>query len=165
MKNNHLKLKADYLKYVNKRYVKRGKFYFGSGKVQRRSFFPLLAAASRFIPIISLAREILDKGWKKYMYIQKNKNKNNKISNMLTRDNIIPMKRERPKAIELPEGRTFCARYKWVTRNHLPTNIRMRRWNRQKAAPRNRCCRHPCQGGQRGWGLNIGRTIRSLLGF
>ena len=46
------------------------------------------------------------------MYIQKNKNKNNKISKMLTRDNIIPMKRERPKGIELPEGRTFWARYK-----------------------------------------------------
>ena len=46
---------------------------------------------------------------------------------MLTRDNIILMKRERPKIIELPDGRTFLTRYKWVTRDHLPSNIRMRR--------------------------------------
>ena len=58
MKNNHLKSKAENLKYVSKPYVKKVKFYLGSGKVQRGGFLPLLAATSSFIPTISLTVEI-----------------------------------------------------------------------------------------------------------
>ena len=85
---------------------------------------------------------------------------------MPTQDNIVLMKHERPKRIELPDGRTFLARYKWVARDHLPANIRMGRWYWQRVQSWNRhCCCRPCQGGQREQVLNIGRIIMSLLGF
>ena len=37
------------------------------------------------------------------------------------------MKRETPKRVTLPNGRTFIARYERVTRDHLPANIRLER--------------------------------------
>ena len=54
------------------------------------------------------------------------------------RDRIIMMKRDTPKRVTLPNGRTFIARYERVTRNHLPANIRLRQPYRQRAAPRGR---------------------------
>ena len=69
---------------------------------------------------------------------------------MLTRGNIILIKHEGPKRFELLDGWIFVARYNRVTRDHLPANIRMRRWYKQRAAPRNRHSRCPCEGGQRG---------------
>ena len=45
------------------------------------------------------------------------------------------MKRETPKRVTLPNGRTFVARYERVTRNHLPANIRLRRPYKKRAAP------------------------------
>ena len=59
---------------VRKPYVERGRLYLGSGKVQKGEFLSFLAAASRFVPILSLAGEILGKGRKK-IYAEKEKYK------------------------------------------------------------------------------------------
>ena len=48
------------------------------------------------------------------------------------------MKRETPKVVTQLNGRTFVARYRRVTRAHLPGNTRLRCPYRQKAAPRGR---------------------------
>ena len=68
---------------------------------------------------------------------------------MPSRDNIIMRKCQTPKRVNLPDGRTFLARYKRVTRDHLPPSVRMRRHYIQRAAPKGRR-RHR---GQRGWGI------------
>ena len=44
----------------------------------------------------------------------------------MARDRIIIIKKETPKRVTLPDGRTFVARYRGVTRAHLPANIRLR---------------------------------------
>ena len=54
-----------------------------------------------------------------------------------------------PKRVTLPNGRTFLARYKRISRDDLPLNIRMRRTYRQRAAPRGRRRRRR----QRGQGI------------
>ena len=41
-------------------------------------------------------------------------------------ETIIMIKKETPKRVTLPDGRTFVARYRGVTRAHLPANIRLR---------------------------------------
>ena len=41
-----------------------------------------------------------------------------------------------PKRVVLPNGRTFVARYKRISRAELPPNIVMHRTYRQRAAPR-----------------------------
>ena len=51
-----------------------------------------------------------------------------------------------PKRVTLPYGRTFVARYKRISRDDLPLNIRMRRTYRQRAAPRGRRRRQRGQG-------------------
>ena len=51
-----------------------------------------------------------------------------------------------PKRVTLPNGRTFVARYKCISRGDLPLNIRMRRTYRQRAAPRGRRRRQRGQG-------------------
>ena len=51
-----------------------------------------------------------------------------------------------PKRVTLPNGRTFVARYKRISRDDLPLNIRMRRNYRQRAAPRGRRRRQRGQG-------------------
>ena len=51
------------------------------------------------------------------------------------------MKKETPKGLSLPNGGTFFARYKRVTRAHLPVNIHLRGPYKQGAAPRGRHCR------------------------
>ena len=50
-----------------------------------------------------------------------------------------------PKRVTLPNGRSFVARYKRITRSELPDNIVMRRTYAQRAAPRG--CRHRQRGG------------------
>ena len=50
------------------------------------------------------------------------------------------MKRETPKRVTLPNGRTFVARYESVKRDHLPANIRLRLPYKERAAPRGRRC-------------------------
>ena len=48
------------------------------------------------------------------------------------------MKINVPKTVTLPNGRTFVARYKRISRGELPPNIVMRRTYAQRAAPRGR---------------------------
>ena len=82
---------------------------------------------------------------------------------MARRDRIIMMKRDTPKRVTLPNGGTFVARYKRITRNHLPENVRLRRPYRQRAVPRGRCCHQIAvqQGGS--IGSNILNFARRLL--
>ena len=65
------------------------------------------------------------------------------------RNNIVMIKRENPKRVELPNGHVFYAKYKRVNRDALPPNIRIRRRYKQRAAPRGRRRR----AGQRGRGF------------
>ena len=46
------------------------------------------------------------------------------------------IKRERPKRVTLPDGRTFLARYRRATRDDLPPNINLPRVYKQRAAPK-----------------------------
>ena len=47
---------------LKKPYIKRGRSYLGGDKLQKGRFLPSLAAASKFVPILSLPGEILGKG-------------------------------------------------------------------------------------------------------
>ena len=55
---------------------------------------------------------------------------------MPPRDRIIMIKRERPKRVTLPDGRTFLARYRRATRDDLPPNINFPRIYKERAAPK-----------------------------
>ena len=48
------------------------------------------------------------------------------------------IKRQNPKRITLPKGRTFYAKYKRATRAALPANVHLRRAYKQRAALRGR---------------------------
>ena len=72
---------------------------------------------------------------------------------MPPRDNIVMIKRATPKRVQLPDGRVFYAKYKRVSRNALPGNIRIRRKYKQRAAPR----------GQRRRGRQGGRGFKSFF--
>ena len=52
--------------------------------------------------------------------------------------NYVMMKLNVPKRVVLPNGRTFVAHYKRISRAELPPNFVMRRTYRQRAAPRGR---------------------------
>ena len=54
------------------------------------------------------------------------------------RQNNNDEKKKSPKRVTLPDGRTFVARYRCVTRAHLPANLCLRHPYRQRAAPRGR---------------------------
>ena len=56
------------------------------------------------------------------------------------------VKRNVPKRVTLPNGRTFAARYKRIRRCELPPNIVMRRTYAQRAAPRGKRRRQAQQG-------------------
>ena len=53
------------------------------------------------------------------------------------------VKRDVPKRVTLPNGRTFLARYKRTTRAHLTANIHLARSYKERAAPKGkkRCSR------------------------
>ena len=55
---------------------------------------------------------------------------------MSPRDRIIVIKRDRPKRVTLPDGRTFLARYRRATRDDLPANINLPRIYKERAAPK-----------------------------
>ena len=55
---------------------------------------------------------------------------------MARRNRMIMVKRDVPKRVTLPNGRTFLARYKWTTRAHLPANVHLARPYKQRAAPK-----------------------------
>ena len=48
------------------------------------------------------------------------------------------VKRQNPKKVTLPNGRTSYAKYKRMTRAELPANVHLQRGYRQRAAPRGR---------------------------
>ena len=70
---------------------------------------------------------------------------------MPPRNNIVMIKRENPKRVELPNGRVFYAKYKRVDRDALPPNIRIMRRYKQRAAPKGK--RRRRRAGQRGRGF------------
>ena len=78
---------------------------------------------------------------------------------MTRRDRIIMVKRANPKRVTLPNGRTFYARYKRATRAELPSNVRLERPNKQRAAPRGRG-RRVRQGGR-----GFKSAIKKVLNF
>ena len=57
---------------------------------------------------------------------------------MPPRDNIILIKRENPKKVTLPNGRTFYAKYKRVGRAALPGNVRIQRKRKAGGGKRKR---------------------------
>ena len=48
------------------------------------------------------------------------------------------VKRQKPKRVTLPNGRTFLARYRRATRTELPANVHLERPYKQRAAPKGR---------------------------
>ena len=48
------------------------------------------------------------------------------------------VKRQKPKRVTLPNGRTFLARYRRATRTELPANVLFERPYKQRAAPKGR---------------------------
>ena len=48
------------------------------------------------------------------------------------------VKRQKPKRITLPNGKTFLARYRRATRTELPANVHLERPYKQRAAPKGR---------------------------
>ena len=70
---------------------------------------------------------------------------------MPPRNNIVMIKRENPKRVELPNGRIFYAKYKRVDRNALPPNIQIMRRYKRRAAPKGK--RRRRRAGQRGRGF------------
>ena len=58
------------------------------------------------------------------------------------------VKRQNPKKVTLPNGRTFYAKYKRTTRAELPANVHLQRGYRQRAAPRGRRRAAVRQGGR-----------------
>ena len=48
------------------------------------------------------------------------------------------VKRQTPKKVTLPNGRTFYARYKHATHADLPANVRLEQPYKQRAAPKGR---------------------------
>ena len=69
------------------------------------------------------------------------------------RNRIIMVKRQHPKRVTLPNGRTFYAKYKRTTRAELPANVHLQRAYRQRAAPKGRRRRRRAAVGQRGRGF------------
>ena len=67
------------------------------------------------------------------------------------RNRIVMIKRANPKKVTLPNGRTFYARYKRVTRDALPANVHLVRPYKQRAAPKGSRRRRAI--GQRGRGF------------
>ena len=65
---------------------------------------------------------------------------------MRRKRNYAMMKLNVPKRVTLPNGRTFVARYKRISRDQLPPNVVIRRTYTQRAAPRGRRRRRAQQG-------------------
>ena len=70
---------------------------------------------------------------------------------MPPRNNIVMIKRENPKRVELPNGRVFYAKYKRVPRDALTPNVRIMRRYKKRAAPKGK--RRKQRGSQRGRGF------------
>ena len=57
---------------------------------------------------------------------------------MARRDRIVMVKRQTPKKVTLPNGRTFYARYKRAIRTDLLAYVVLERPYKQRAAPKGR---------------------------
>ena len=77
---------------------------------------------------------------------------------MARRDRIVMVKRQTPKKVTLPNGRTFYARYKQATRADLPANVHLEQPYKQRAAPKGR--RHRVRQGRRGFNNAFGKLKR-----
>ena len=53
-------------------------------------------------------------------------------------DKSVMVKRQTPKKVTLPNGRTIYARYKQATHADLPANVCLEQPNKQRAAPKGR---------------------------
>ena len=73
------------------------------------------------------------------------------------------MKRKTPKGVTLPNGRTFVARYKRVTQFYLPSNIRLRRHSKQRAAPRGRHHQQIAVQQGSGFGSNVLKFVKKIV--
>ena len=73
---------------------------------------------------------------------------------MTWRDRIVMVKRQTPKKVTLPNGRTFYARCEWVTHADLPANVHLEQLYKEKAAPK----------GRRLWVRQGGRGFKSSFG-
>ena len=77
---------------------------------------------------------------------------------MAWRDRIVMVKWETPKKVTLPNSRTFYAKCKRATPANLPTNVRLERSYKQRAAPKER--RRRVRQGWRGFKSAFGKLIR-----
>ena len=77
---------------------------------------------------------------------------------MRRKENYAMRKLAVPKRVDLPNNRTFYARYERIKRRDLPQNIQMERTYRQRAAPRNRRRAPPRQRGR-----GFGDTFKKLM--
>ena len=70
---------------------------------------------------------------------------------MPPRNNIVMIKRQKPKRVELPDGRVFYAKYKRVDKDALPPNVQIMRRYKWRAAPKGK--RRRRRNSQRGRGF------------
>ena len=73
-------------------------------------------------------------------------------------DRIVMVKRQTPKKVMLPNGRTFYARYKRATHADLPANVRLEWPYKQRAALKGR--RRQVRRGGRGFNSAFGKLMR-----
>ena len=71
------------------------------------------------------------------------------------------VKRQNPKRVTLPNGRTFYAKYKRTTRAELPANVHLQRAYRQRAAPKGRRRRRRAAVGQ--WGRGFKGAFKKVF--
>ena len=74
------------------------------------------------------------------------------------------VKKDTPKLVRLPNGRTFYARYKRTKHTNLPANVRLERVYRQRAAPRGQRRQQPRQAAaanQQGQGIGNLRSKKN----
>ena len=84
-----------------------------------------------------------------------------KKETMARRNRIIMVKRDVPKRVTLPNGRTFLARCRRTTRTHLPANIHLARTYKQRAVPKGKRRRlHPAAAPAAQQGQRIGDIFR-----
>ena len=70
---------------------------------------------------------------------------------MPPRNNIVMIKRQKPKRVELPDGRVFYAKYKRVDKDALPPNVQIMRRYKRRATPKGK--RRRRRNSQRGRGF------------
>ena len=77
---------------------------------------------------------------------------------MARSDRIVIVKRQTPKKVTLPNGRTFYAKHKRATCADLSANVRLERPYKQRAASKGR--RRRLRQGGRGFKSAFGKLMR-----